>query len=1636
MKGKEITKMARKLLALVFVFSLLQSHLVILSEFAGTAYAAIGSSIDENSAVSSTLVNESEFENILDEEKFTKERVENFVENEIEYEQTVENEVKNETKNEVGDETADDVDQSDDIVVENTTIGSDDNATGNDSVDEDVAEIINSSLHIIDAYRSLNGIVVKTNIKANAENLKDAVKESKINLAIPVAEGYIINQVLLEHGDDSKEDEPAITTSQVDNNFFVSILNDTTSENFECDYTVVFVFEGAGEVTELSLELEVVLTYEDETTLDSYSALSQEVNLAYENLNKYNITSQNTSIYKGYLYANAVSTMGYETKYSSVYNLEINSLKNIEYVLVSEDVDILKTKDGEEISLLGLNEYKSTVVDKESFDSMFEIDGYIEIYSDGLVIGKIDGMSKVVDGKYVFEYETKVSNVDFKLNKIKNVGALEILNTKVIRKLAAFDRAQIKNFSNIETKIVVKEMAKVGETELELALTEKKVNIVLEDTESKMDLQMNVNSLSAGVDNEVTFVVTLLTNEEKYELFKNPEILIELPSDVKEVEIVSINLLYKNGLSVDTFEVIDGEFGKKIIRVKLVGTQIEYTPGVLANGTTINLYTKLKLNRLTTNKDAKIEFKYTNEINSKLAYEVEGKDSVELPVDMVSKTGLLRVLKLENTLTKLSSESYDNEFSSLRLEHRTSNQIIKYSAAIANNFGKEISNVVIVGKMPTVEAESGNLEELISTFDATLNSGIVTSGGIVKIFYSENLNEPVDGNNWMENISDLSKIKSYKIELVNLQMKQGEILEFSYDIKVPDDLDNNQKAYITYTVYYELDGQKLYGHCTAKVVTDEKDISMEDIPEEDKEQVADLVVGTIVTKWQETLDETDVVFERQALEYTIVVTNSSNVSANNIKIQANAENANLYYLYKWIEPSYQGGGDYEVGKYIEDVNNEKIYEEFIIDTLNPGETKVFKYQVIVKDLKDIKVPEVFGKIKVQGDNFEEKNIETIKNKIIDGDISVLTEFGATENEQDSKVYAQAPLRFKVAYTNISDKIIENANVKIFISEELDLNEKAPIEGAEDFEKSIVESIDGTVINIIVPYMAPGVTNYFDLYAVAKDFDVNLLDRDTFIYTVIEYEGKLYYSNNYSRKLYQGKSKVEYSWYSDRSSDEVLKDGNIVRFTFMVTNSGKIDINELTALFNIDSGLKLRKVYVTSPGVTETIDGSKYKKAMLYDFPLNVGESMKLEYEFVVDDSLFEANQSVIESRIDVTSSRIDDFVTDVIQFKIKNDLVEGDKVDKIPDRDPSKDKDNPSVDEPNQGSSGNSHGSGNNNGSKKNYKITGKVWLDLNKDGVYNEDEKLMKGIGVYAYGAGDGEVYMSNIYSEAKTDKNGRYVLNNLPAGKYIIAFGFDSSIYAVTKYQSTKAKSNENSDVINKDLFGEKRDIGVTDVIEIIDRAEENIDMGLIQINDFDISLEKYIAKTTVKNSKGTKVYNYDKENLVKLEINSKVFENSVVDIEYKIVVENEGDLVGYINRIVDYVPEGLSFNKDLNKDWNVEEDGKLVYTGFMEKSINPGETKEISLILSIDIDNTKTKQIINNAELLDITNDRGFQDIDSIAGNAVEYEDDYGMVALLITVSTGRIINYTLIVISIISFICVLILGRMFFKEKIYK
>ena len=127
----------------------------------------------------------------------------------------------------------------------------------------------------------------------------------------------------------------------------------------------------------------------------------------------------------------------------------------------------------------------------------------------------------------------------------------------------------------------------------------------------------------------------------------------------------------------------------------------------------------------------------------------------------------------------------------------------------------------------------------------------------------------------------------------------------------------------------------------------------------------------------------------------------------------------------------------------------------------------------------------------------------------------------------------------------------------------------------------------------------------------------------------------------------------------------------------------------------------------------------------------------------------------------------------------------------------------------------------------------------------------------------------------------------------------------------------------------------------------------------------------------------------NLAKVEIKGKYLKGSVVIVEYKIRVTNNGEVAGYAKKIADYKPSELKFNSKINPDWY--QSGNVLYT----TSSNTGLTN-------------------NKAEIEEYYNSQGI--IDEI----LERDNDTSQADLIISVSTGAAIKYmvTTLIISLIS------------------
>lgn len=224
------------------------------------------------------------------------------------------------------------------------------------------------------------------------------------------------------------------------------------------------------------------------------------------------------------------------------------------------------------------------------------------------------------------------------------------------------------------------------------------------------------------------------------------------------------------------------------------------------------------------------------------------------------------------------------------------------------------------------------------------------------------------------------------------------------------------------------------------------------------------------------------------------------------------------------------------------------------------------------------------------------------------------------------------------------------------------------------------------------------------------------------------------------------------------------------------------------------------------------------------------------------------------------------------------------------------------------------------------------------------------------------------------------------------------------------------KNSDVVLKEVAidGVVKKVGITDIINVNSNDVTDINMGLIYKAKFDLKLDKYVNKIKVTNGNGTKEYNFSNQKMAKIEIPVKQISNTTIEIQYKIVVTNEGTTDGSVTEIIDYLPNGMTLN---DNNWKTNSDGN-VYTNILSGTkISSGESKEVTL--------TVTKQLstdddigtfINSAEIAHCINVKNLEDIDSTPGNKNKDEDDYSEATVIISVKTGLVRNIFIIIIMI--------------------
>lgn len=1016
------------------------------------------------------------------------------------------------------------------------------------------------------------------------------------------------------------------------------------------------------------------------------------------------------------------------------------------------------------------------------------------------------------------------------------------------------------------------------------------------------------------------------------------------------------------------------------------------------------------------------------------------------------ENGIIEI-KYENELSKIKIKTSDIENEGII--------VVENVKSIKSNF-KELKNIII--KTKTINGEEINeneieLKDTITRVDLSLDNKSWNNSGVNNvtfnaIFLTNNIKYSLLNNPILE-IKMPKEVKDVKIENISvlysdeLKIVNQGIVEKDGNKYIKVEIEGSQKdrnnnlvvegvnviisTKITLNEKFETCNANIeYTYSNGEDITDyeldnkeNKIIEIEEKETASKEKginnsisvnrlKAGNLSGNVEINTQTFLGSTEInqteqVYEGQILKYNVNITNGTDSDLTNLKVKVDEQNAVIYDLVEVevYNPYISSEIKYMEHEYGKLETGEKEFDN--IEKLASGETLSLTYQVCVDEVNEEK--ETYGLITVKADNLEEIEKETLRNKIKQAQVSLELK---NEYKEELTLYDEGRVPTALIINNITDENVENAKVEIEFSDNLDLNTE--LAGYLKVLDKDLNEIGESVVNGIE----------FNENDNKLSFNINEIEKDGQIYIEVWTTGKCgneekeyeiskvksnvtignnkYVSNTLDRKLYHIVKNIVVSQHIEEEKESYKTNDNL-NYVIEVKNndigSVHVDIkDEFNNLFKINS------VTMNNNDEETKIDGNN--PIFLQNKVLNGGESIILKANVTIDgyvesDKVL-SNNVIVNWDRKTTSNNLDILLKSIYAMESQNNQDDEDE-------------------ENNYNNNNNQYNDNSNSQEGKSTKqISGIAWMDENKNGQIDDNEEKISDLKVSIADIETNQILDNVVY----TDKNGKYSLK-VPEGKYIVLFDFDNSNYDVTDYKKSGVSENVNSDAIKKRIRidGKESVVAITDTLDIKNDIS-GINIGLIKKETFDLKLDKSISKVIVQNKAGTKQTDYNKTKLAKTELKAKQFVGSVIIVEYEIDIKNEGEGSGYVNDVVDYIPEGLEFKSEMNSNWYLGADGVLHNESLKDQRIEPNETKTLKLLLIRTINNDSGMTLVNSAEINDSISTNESYDIDSIAGNNKKGEDDISEASLIISVSTGReIVLVGAILVALVSTLVMIVI-----------
>ena len=216
--------------------------------------------------------------------------------------------------------------------------------------------------------------------------------------------------------------------------------------------------------------------------------------------------------------------------------------------------------------------------------------------------------------------------------------------------------------------------------------------------------------------------------------------------------------------------------------------------------------------------------------------------------------------------------------------------------------------------------------------------------------------------------------------------------------------------------------------------------------------------------------------------------------------------------------------------------------------------------------------------------------------------------------------------------------------------------------------------------------------------------------------------------------------------------------------------------------------------------------------------------------------------------------------------------------------------------------------------------------------------------------------------------------------------------------------AKSDTDKIIINTAEISKDSDDDIDSTPDNNVENEDDLDKEYVKVQYFDLALKKWVTETKVTfNGKTTSTktgFNEDSKEIAKVYLVAKNMKKTTVKFVYSIKVINEGKIPGYAYEIKDYIPSGLEFKQEDNKDWKELKNGQVVTDKLKDTLLNPGENATVEIVFTWKNSTTNVGLKTNYAE---ISKDSG-DDIDSVPDNFNKEEDDIDDAQVILSIKTA--------------------------------